>query len=308
MKTATSKRVLALYRPGSTHMVGDGFHVRNLFPSNELGERISPFLLLDYAGPTRVAPSDRPRGVGEHPHRGFETVTIVYQGEVVHRDSAGNSGHLRPGDVQWMTAASGVVHEEKHAKEFAARGGTLQMVQLWVNLPTQSKMSPPRYQDISASRIPTVELSAVDAAGSAGSARVIAGELLGVRGPAETVTPVNVWDVRLSGSGPASGSGSVSGSRSARFDLPTGHNAAVVVIEGRVRVEGSEPIGDAEMALLSLEGTDATVEATSPARLLLLSGVPLGEPVVSSGPFVMNTGQEIYQAIQDYQSGRMGHL
>ncbi|HEV8114066.1 MAG TPA: pirin family protein [Planctomycetota bacterium] len=289
MTTATQKRVLGLFRPRSTHMVGDGFHVRNLFPSNDLGEQISPFLLLDYAGPTQFGPTDTPRGVGEHPHRGFETVTIVYQGELEHRDSAGNSGKLAPGDVQWMTAASGVVHEEKHERNFAAKGGTMQMVQLWVNLPKRAKMSRPRYQEITSARIPVVDL-----AGGAGSVRVIAGECQGIRGPAETVTPVNVWDVRLSGS--------------ASFDLPAGHNAAIVVLEGEVSVEGSAPVGEASMALLSTEGTGVSVAATKPAKVLVLSGEPLGEPVVSSGPFVMNTGAEIYQAIKDYQSGRMGHL
>ena len=291
MKTATSKRILGLYRPASTHMVGDGFHVRNLFPSNDLGEHISPFLMLDYMGPSTYAPTDTPRGVGEHPHRGFETVTILYQGEIEHRDSAGNSGKLAPGDVQWMTAASGIVHEEKHERNFAARGGTLQGVQLWVNLPKRHKMSPPRYQEIAAARIPSVELP-----DHAGSVRVIAGEHRGIRGPAATFTPLNVWDVRLTASS------------SARFDVPEGHIAAAVVLEGRASVAGSPALGDAEMALLSLEGTEVSIEAAVPTMILFLTGVPLGEPVVSSGPFVMNTGQEIYQAIQDYQSGRMGHL
>ncbi|MFN0007684.1 MAG: pirin family protein [Planctomycetota bacterium] len=295
MKTTTKKRVLTLLRPASTHMVGDGFHVRNLFPSNDLGERISPFLLLDYAGPTHYPPTDTPRGVGEHPHRGFETVTIVYQGELEHRDSAGNRGKLAPGDVQWMTAASGIVHEEKHERNFAARGGTQQMVQLWVNLPAIQKMSPPRYQEITAASIPNVELPQ-----GAGSVRVIAGEFQGVRGPAQTFTPLNVWDLRLTGPGAASGS--------ARFEIPEGHNAAAIILEGEASVESSRPLTDAEMALLSLEGTEVSIMATKETKLLFLSGVPLGEPVVSSGPFVMNTGAEIYQAIKDYQSGKMGHL
>jgi redox-sensitive bicupin YhaK (pirin superfamily) len=286
-------------------MVGDGFHVRNLFPSNDLGESISPFLLLDYMGPTTFPPLDVPRGVGEHPHRGFETVTIVYQGELEHRDSAGNSGKLAPGDVQWMTAASGIVHEEKYERNFAARGGTIQGVQLWVNLPKRSKMSPPRYQEITASRIPNVELPH-----GAGSVRVIAGEFQGVRGPAQTFTPLNVWDVRLSGTGPGLSPEALSGAASgrARFELPEGHIAAVVVLDGEASVAGSPSLGDAEMALLSLDGTEVSIEATKETKLLFLTGVPLGEPVVSSGPFVMNTGPEIYQAIKDYQSGRMGHL
>jgi quercetin 2,3-dioxygenase len=284
-----AKSVLALYRPGSVHMVGDGFHVRNLFPSNGVGEHLSPFLLLDYAGPTRYSPTDEPRGVGEHPHRGFETVTVVYQGRVAHRDSAGNSGVIGPGDVQWMTAARGVVHEEKHERAWAAQGGVLQMVQLWVNLPRAEKLSPPRYQDIRDADVPVVE--------SGGArVRVIAGTLGKARGPAKTVTPLELWDLRLG----AGAEWSVT--------LPAGHTAAVVVLDGRATVNGSAPLEDAQMALLDLEGEEVHVEAERATTALLLGGQPLGEPVVQHGPFVMNTGEEIYQAIQDYQHGRMGHL
>src|SRR5579864_5479363 len=187
----TRKNVLGIHGPGSTHWVGDGFPVRNLFPSNGVDTEINPFLMLDYAGPVYFKPSEKPRGVGEHPHRGFETVTIAYQGAVEHRDSAGHSGTIYPGDVQWMTAASGVVHEEMHERDFANKGGTFEMVQLWVNLPKAHKMSQPRYQTLTKEAIPVVEL------GAAGYARVIAGELAGVRGPAQTFTPVNVFDVRL---------------------------------------------------------------------------------------------------------------
>jgi len=188
---AELKKVLGIHGAGARHWVGDGFHVRNLFPSNGISKQIDPFLMLDYAGPTEVAPSQRPRGVDEHPHRGFETVTIAYQGAVEHRDSGGNSGVIRPGDVQWMTAASGVVHEEKHEREFAKSGGTFEMVQLWVNLPKAHKMSAPRYQALAKEQIPTVSL------GAAGEARIIAGEWNGTRGTARTFTPVNVFDVRL---------------------------------------------------------------------------------------------------------------
>ncbi len=291
MNTAHMKPLLATFSPGSTHVVGDGFHVRNLFPSNDIGESISPFLLLDYAGPTRYGPRATPRGVGEHPHRGFETVTIVHQGRVAHRDSAGNSGVVGPGDVQWMTAASGVVHEEFHEQRFSEEGGVLQMVQLWVNLPARHKLSPPRYQGIESAQIPRVEL-----AGGAGHARVIAGELGAVRGPAVTFTPINVWDLALAG-----------GSQS-EFTLPLGHTAAVVVIEGRASVNGSPALEDARMALLDVDGETVSIAAQLDSKLLLLSGVPLGEPVVSHGPFVMNTGEEIRQAIKDFQSGRMGRL
>ncbi len=295
MASSTLKSVVDTFRPASTHMVGDGFHVRNLFPSNPLGERISPFLMLDYAGPTNYGPRDpsrdEPRGVGEHPHRGFETVTVVYQGRVAHRDSAGNSGVIGPGDVQWMTAASGVVHEEFHDPEFMKSGGTLQMVQLWVNLPARSKMSKPKYQGIVASDIPSVQL-----AHGAGVGRVIAGEPAGARGPASTFTPMNLWDVRLTKGGELDAA------------LPSGHNAAVFVLEGSVTVNGSKPVGDAELALLDRDGERVDIRASADSTLLVMSGVPLGEAVVQHGPFVMNTGAEIYQAIKDFQTGRMGRL
>jgi hypothetical protein len=285
----TDKRLLGTYRPGSTHWVGNGFHVQNLFPSNELGERISPFLLLDYGGPTEFEPTTEPRGVGEHPHRGFETVTLAYQGRIAHRDSAGNSGVIGPGDVQWMTAAAGVVHEEMYERDFAARGGTVQMVQLWVNLPQKYKLTTPRYQDIAAESIPAVELGG-------GRVRVVAGELRGKRGPARTFSPVELWDLDL----PAGAE--------LTLDLPPGHTCGVFVLSGRARVNGSPPVGDAGLALLDLEGERALVRAEAATRALLLGGKPLGEPVVAHGPFVMNTPEEIHRAILDYQSGRMGHL
>jgi redox-sensitive bicupin YhaK (pirin superfamily) len=294
-RAAQAKKVLATLGPRSIHMVGDGFHVRNLFPSNALGEAISPFLLLDYAGPTQYGPRDPdregPRGVGEHPHCGFETVTIVHQGRVAHRDSAGNSGVIGPGDVQWMTAASGVVHEEFHEPGFTRSGGVLQMVQLWVNLPARHKMSPPKYQAILADAIPRVELP-----GGAGHVRVIAGEHAGARGPAATFTPIDVWDVRLA-----------AGARLA-FDLPSGRVAGVVVLEGRASANGSAEVGDARMILLDRAGEHVEVRAAVETKLLVLAGEPLGEPVVQHDPFVMNTAAEIYTAIQDLQTGRMGRL
>jgi redox-sensitive bicupin YhaK (pirin superfamily) len=293
----TNKNVAGVYRHGSTHWVGDGFPVRNLFPSNGIGREIDPFLMLDYAGPAEFEPSEVPKGVGEHPHRGFETVTIAYQGAVDHRDSGGHAGTIYPGDVQWMTAASGVVHEEKHEREFARRGGTFEMVQLWVNLPKAHKMSPPRYQAITREQIPTVSL------GEAGHARVIAGELEGVRGPANTFTPLNVLDVRLKAG------------RQAGLHLPEGHNTAVVLLTGRVMVGGSEATGkaaelrgEALLALLSRTGERVALEATEDTTLLVLSGQPIGEPVASYGPFVMNTKEELIQAMNDYNAGRMGHL
>jgi hypothetical protein len=285
----TQKKVLGTYSAGSNHWVGDGFPVRNLFPSN--GVEVSPFLMLDYAGPLKFEPSSKPRGVGEHPHRGFETVTIAYQGSVGHRDSAGNSGVIYPGDVQWMTAASGVVHEELHEAEFTKNGGVFEMVQLWVNLPKAQKMSKPRYQGITKDQIPVIELP------GGGHARVIAGELLGRLGPAKTVTPVGLFDVILKAG--------------ERFELPLpdGHNAAVVLRKGDVLLNGTEHLrGEALIAPLTEEGDGVILEAKEDTQLLILSGEPIDEPVASYGPFVMNTQEELTQAVADYRAGRMGHL
>ena len=287
----TTKNVLGVYGPGSDHWVGDGFPVRNMFPSNGVNREINPFLMLDYAGPSHFEPSKHAHGVGQHPHRGFETVTIAYQGSVSHRDSAGNSGTIYPGDVQWMTAASGVVHEEMHAQEFSEKGGTFEMVQLWVNLPKGVKMSAPRYQGITKEQIPTVTL------GKDGQARIIAGELDGVRGPATTFTAINVFDVRLKAGD------------SATLSLPDGHNAAVVLLQGDVLVNGSQALqGAAKIATLSADGESLTLEPKADSILLVLSGEPIDEPVASYGPFVMNTQEELVQAFADYKAGRMGQL
>jgi redox-sensitive bicupin YhaK (pirin superfamily) len=253
---------------------------------------MSPFLLLDYAAPVEIPPSaGEPRGVGEHPHRGFETVTIVYQGEVEHRDSGGNHGKIGPGDVQWMTAASGVVHEEKHGREFTSKGGTMEMVQLWVNLPARLKMSPPGYQDILDRNIPRVPL-----AGEVGTVRVIAGEFAGVRGPARTFTPVDLWDLRLLAGG------------GTELRLPAGYTTALLVLQGEVRLNGSHAVKAAELARVAREGERLLLEARAEATVLVLSGEPIDEPVVGYGPFVMNTEAEIQKAIRDFQMGRMGAL
>lgn len=284
------KQLLGVHGAASSHWVGDGFPVRTVFPSRGVPE-LSPFLMLDYAGPARFGPSDRPRGVEEHPHRGFETVTIAYQGSVDHRDSGGNSGTINPGDVQWMTAASGVVHEEKHGKEFTDKGGDFEMVQLWVNLPAAHKMSRPRYQGILSTDIPRVEL------GPGAYARVIAGELNGVKAPARTFTPVNVFDVRLE----AGGTGELS--------LPIGQNSAIVLLRGEVVVNGSATLkGSAQIAPLSASGETVLLEAKKDSLVLILSGEPINEPVASYGPFVMNTQAEIRQAVEDFQAGKMGRL
>jgi redox-sensitive bicupin YhaK (pirin superfamily) len=289
------KKVLGTYGSGSNHWVGDGFPVRNLFPSNGLEAEVNPFLMLDYAGPNEFKPSGKTPGVGQHPHRGFETVTIAYQGSVEHRDSAGNSGVIYPGDVQWMTAASGVVHEEMHEKEFAQKGGVFEMVQLWVNLPKAEKMSKPRYQAITKQQIPVVEFQ------TGGHARVIAGEWNGTKGAAHTVTPINVFDMVLKAG------------EKVEIPLPEGHNAAVVLRKGDVSVGGPQSgphslMGEARIATLSESGSGVVIEAKEDSTLLVLSGEPIAEPVASYGPFVMNTREELVQAMEDYKAGKMGQL
>ena len=290
---AEFKSVESVLSAPQPHWVGDGFPVRTIFSAHAQDPAsISPFLLLDYAGPKEFAPSTKPRGVDEHPHRGFETVTIVYQGELEHRDSSGNSGRIGPGDVQWMTAASGVVHEEKHATEFSQRGGTLEMIQLWVNLPAREKMSKPRYQEILAKSIPVVNLP-----GGAGTVRVIAGETHGARGPAKTTTPINLWDITLKAGGAAT------------FTVPPQTNTLVLVARGSASVAG-QSLGPHDCAVLSPEGDEVRIHAAEDgeAMLVLLNGEPIDEPVVAHGPFVMNTAVEIKQAVVDYQAGRMGRL
>ena len=280
-----------VYQPGSQHVVGDGFHVRNLFPSNDLDRELSPFIMLDYAGPTFYPATDTPRGVGEHPHRGFETVTIVYQGIVAHRDSAGNSGVIGPGDVQWMTAASGIVHEELHEKEWAERGGTLQAIQLWVNLPKSSKMSAPGYQTIVKDQIPVVQLD-----GGGGSLRVIAGSVGSAKGPAKTFTPIELYDLRLRAG------------HSMPLQIPNGYNVGLLVLSGQSSVGGSHRLSEAELAVFVSTGDPVTIVAEEDATILVMAGEAIDEPVARYGPFVMNTKAELVQAVNDYQAGKMGHL
>jgi quercetin 2,3-dioxygenase len=285
------KTVLGIYSAPKLHWVGDGFPVHSMFSYDDQTRPLSPFLLLDYASPTKFQPATHRRGVGEHPHRGFETVTIVYEGEVEHRDSTGSGGKIGPGDVQWMTAASGILHEEFHSHEFTRTGGTLEMVQLWVNLPAKDKMSPPRYQTLVDRDIPSVELP-----NGAGKVRVIAGEYAAQRGPAHTFTPINVWDLRLNQD------------HATELVVPEGHTLALVVLRGTVLVNGSKVAREAEMVLLARAGRTVLLEANTDAKILLLSGEPINEPVVGHGPFVMNTEQEIRQAIADFNSGRFGQM
>jgi quercetin 2,3-dioxygenase len=282
------KKVASIHRGPPAHWVGNGFHVRSLFSYDRQPQTLSPFLLLDYGAPEEFTPSSERRGVGEHPHRGFETVTIAYQGSVEHRDSAGNHGVIGPGDVQWMTAASGIVHEEWHEREFARRGGTMEMAQLWVNLPAKDKMAPPGYQDIRSGQIPVVDL------GAGASARVIAGEFRGARGPARTFTPINVWDARLA-----------AGAR-AELEFSQGYTTLLAVLKGKVAINGAEAAGPAELVVLDRAGTGVMLQAAEDATVLVLNGEPIDEPVVGYGPFVMNTQDEIRQAFADFHHGRLG--
>jgi len=285
------KNILGIYSAPRSHWVGNGFPVRSLFSYESHGKQLSPFLLLDYAGPVDFTPTDKPRGVGQHPHRGFETVTIVYQGEVAHRDSTGQGGVIGPGDVQWMTAGSGILHEEFHSPAFTQSGGTLEMVQLWVNLPAKDKMTTPGYQAILAQNIPSAPLP-----DKAGTMRVIAGEYSGYAGPARTFSRLQVWDMRLTQGGIT------------ELALPESWNVALVVLHGTVQVNGSASAREAQMVVLDRAGQNLAIEASTDAVVLLLSGEPIAEPIVGHGPFVMNSQQEILQAIDDFNSGRFGQI
>ena len=288
------KQLIDVVSPPAGHWVGDGFPVRSLFSYSSHGRSLSPFLLLDCAGPADFSPAPRPRGVGSHPHRGFETVTIVYAGEVSHRDSTGEGGTIGPGDVQWMTAASGILHEEFHSQRFTREGGRLEMAQLWVNLPARAKMGPPRYQAIVDATIPSVALP-----GGAGQARLIAGSGLGATGPATTHTPMWVWDLRL-----------VAGA-TLSLPVPEGWNCGLVVQRGAVSVEGAQPGSGAravQMLVFSREGEGVQLRADEESTVLLLAGEPIDEPIAGYGPFVMNTQDEIRTAIRDFQEGRFGAI
>jgi len=286
------KKVLEVAGAPGRHWVGNGFPVHGMFGYNGPGvaER-SPFLLLDYAAPTRFEPTRERRGVGQHPHRGFETVTIVYAGEVEHRDSTGNGGIIGKGDVQWMTAAGGILHEEFHSPAYAAKGGPFEMVQLWVNLPAKDKRAPAGYQAIVDAQIPAVTLPA-----EAGTLRVIAGDYAGHPGPARTFSPMNVWDIRMT-----------AGKR-VELPQPEGWSTLVVVLDGTVQINGEAVLRAAQLATLSTAGSGVMIEANSNAKLLLLAGEPIDEPVVGHGPFVMNSQQEIIQAIADFNSGKFGQI
>jgi len=290
MKT---KAVQTLFPPARPHMVGDGFRVHNFFPSGyRIGnQRMSPFFMLDYGAKTIIPPSEHRRGVGAHPHRGFETVTIAYHGSVEHHDSAGNGGIIREGDVQWMTAGAGILHKEYHEKEFSQKGGPMQMVQLWVNLPAKDKMTPPKYQGLMKENMGRVVLP-----NGSGEVEIIAGEYEGVKGPASTFTPVQVYNAKLKSGGKAT------------FTFPAHYNTAILVVEGNVQVNVTSTLPLDHFALFENEGEEILVEANEESVFLVLSGEPIDEPVATYGPFVMNTQAEIYQAIEDFNAGKFGSL
>ncbi|MGA2406753.1 MAG: pirin family protein [Bacteroidales bacterium] len=287
------KSIEAILPPPHFHMVGDGFRVHNFFPSQpKIGlDGMSPFFLMDYGSKWLVPPSDIPKGIGVHPHRGFETVTIAYHGKVAHHDSAGNSGVIREGDVQWMTAGSGVLHNEYHEKEFSRKGGILQMVQLWVNLPAKFKMTPAKYQAIE-----NKDMTKFLLADGKSSIELIAGDYNGMKGPAFTFSPVNLFNAKL-----------IKGSK-AGFSFNKNYNTGMLVIEGEVKINDSKTAPENHFVLFGHDGEDIVIEAVEKSVILILSGEPIHEPIASYGPFVMNTEAEIKQAYEDYNNGKFGYL
>ncbi|SCY78739.1 pirin family protein [Flavobacterium caeni] len=285
-----TKKIERIIQPAGTHYVGDGFRVHNIIPGSQglSMQRMSPFIMMDYNAPFYFAPSDSPRGVGVHPHRGFETVTIAYKGKVEHHDSSGGGGVINEGDVQWMTAASGVLHKEFHEKEWSKQGGLFQMVQLWVNLPAKDKMSTPKYQGISNDAIGKVNLTKAQV-------EVIAGAYQGTDGAASTFTPIHLLNVKLEKDGRAP------------FSFPAHYNTAALVLEGSVSIDGTT-VPQNNFALFENTGEDFTIQAEADAVVLVLSGEPINEPIAAHGPFVMNTEKELLEAFQDYNQGKFGHL
>ena len=286
------KKIIGVYRNQNMHWVGDGFPVKNLFSYDRLGQAISPFLLLDYAAPYHFSPTTQQHGVGSHPHRGFETVTIAYQGEVTHKDSVGGGGTIQSGDVQWMTAGAGLVHEEFHSAEFAQKGGLFEMVQLWVNLPAADKMTAPKYQAIIAKDIPVINFEQ-----DAGYIRVIAGNYAGHTGPASTHSPVNVWD------------GELKAEQIQHLHVPVDHNVLLVLLSGEMQLNGTQQVQDSSIVMFAQDGEiDIRLEALQDSKFLLLTGQPLNEPIQGYGPFVMNSKDEIIQAFNDFNSGKFGEI
>ncbi|MBP7973927.1 MAG: pirin family protein [Kaistella sp.] len=288
----STKKVEIIVQPRPAHFVGDGFRVHNFIPSGyQLDmKRMDPFIMFDYNSKFHFSGTETPRGVGVHPHRGFETVTIAYHGRVEHADSAGGGGVIGEGDVQWMTAASGVLHKEFHETEWAKQGGIFQMVQLWVNLPSKDKMSPPKYQAIKNSEMKKVDL------GEKGFVEVIAGEYQNEKGPASTFSPVNLMNAKLKKGGKAD------------FSFPANFNTAALVVEGSISVNGEKNVPTDHFILFKNEGENFIIEATEDAVVLVISGEPLNEPIFPHGPFVMNSREEIIQAFEDFNTGKFGYL
>ncbi|OXS57595.1 short-chain dehydrogenase [Cohnella sp. CIP 111063] len=285
------RSIQGTYRGAPFHMVGDGFRVSNYFPSGQdFGAKFSPFLLMDYNAPYEFPPSDSVKGIGAHPHRGFETVTIAYEGHIEHHDNYGSHGVIGPGDVQWMTAGSGLLHKEYHEKEFSKRGGLFQMIQLWVNLPREHKMHPPKYQELTKDK-----MGCVDLPDNGGKVRVIAGEYNGTKGPASTFTPIHLFDMALTKGGKAS------------FELPANFNTGALVLRGTVQINEETTVTEGDFALFRNEGGEISVEGLSDdAVIIFLSGEPIDEPVFMHGPFVMNSREELVEAFKDFQAGKMG--
>ncbi|RAK63884.1 pirin family protein [Hymenobacter edaphi] len=285
--TNTFRRIFQVI-DGVKKLVGDGFDVCSPMPGSRI-RQLSPYLLLDHTGPVPVRPTDTPLGAHPHPHRGFETVTVVYQGYLAHRDTAGHQGHLGPGDVQWMTAGAGLLHEEMHEREFARRGGTLELIQLWVNVPAKDKLVPPTYQELPAATIPSVAVE-----GGPGRLRVIAGEYQGVQGPARTFSPLTLLDAHLP-------EGSTT-----TLHLPADYNVGLYVVKGDVLINDHRPAHTKQLVVLGWDATDIRLSSTEDSIVLVLAGAPIVEPLATYGPFVMNTNEELMQAIADYEGGRLG--
>lgn len=278
--------------PSASHMVGDGFKVVNFYPGGKnFGSRMSPFFLMDYNPAFNFPPTTSKHGVGSHPHRGFQTVTIAYKGSVAHHDSRGNQGVIYPGDVQWMTAGSGILHQEYHEENFARTGGLFQMAQIWVNLPKKYKMTTPSYQGINDD-----QKGHVDLPGDRGIVKVIAGEYKGIKGPAQTFSPVEMYDITLKENG------------SVEFNLPGTFNTGLLIVEGEIEINENIPARKNQYIQFANEDGEITIKANKDSTLLLLSGEPINEPVAAYGPFVMNTNDEIREAIADFQSGKFGEL
>ncbi|MFT7898992.1 pirin family protein [Tenacibaculum ascidiaceicola] len=288
MKTRSIEKIV---KPGTPHFVGDGFRVHNFIPGTSTMQRMDPFIMLDYNSKYNFPPTDKPKGVGVHPHRGFETVTIAYKGRVEHGDSAGGGGIIGEGDVQWMTAASGVLHKEFHETEWSKTGGEFQMVQLWVNLPAKDKMSPPKYQAIANAQMAKIPLPK-----DGGEVEVIAGEYKGNKGPASTFSPINMFNVKLK-----------QGVKT-QLTFPENYTTAILSVEGSVKVNESNNVLEDHFALFKNDGDTFTLEALEDAIILVLSGEPLNEPIAAHGPFVMNTKQELIEAFQDFNTGKFGYL